>query len=297
MPTVTKTQLTPRQAARQRGYSVVQKEDGSGWYVRVAYLDADGQRRSACKKHPTEAAAHKWAQATKTAIDAGEHLRKRPDSFDTLADQWVALKADQGVRPVTVEGYRSALAPARAAFGAKPVQQITPAMIRSLMSKLKGRGRATNRQCLTSVKSCFELAIDDGLLKANPAAKVKVTGRQPVEMRVLRRRRRQDRRPHQGQAAGGVLDADPGGLAPQRGARLVLAAHRPRRRDGHHRTGEGGPRPRHSRADPAQVRPGPSHPPAAARDDRCDPAHPSHQAAGAPQLGRPLERGLLRRGQ
>lgn len=185
MPTVTKTQLTPRQAARQRGYSVVQKEDGSGWYVRVAYLDADGQRRSACKKHPTEAAAHKWAQATKTAIDAGEHLRKRPDSFDTLADQWVALKADQGVRPVTVEGYRSALAPARAAFGAKPVQQITPAMIRSLMSKLKGRGRATNRQCLTSVKSCFELAIDDGLLKANPAAKVKVTGRQPVEMRVL----------------------------------------------------------------------------------------------------------------
>ncbi len=184
MPTVTKTQLTPRQAARKQGYSIVQNDDGKGWYARVAFLDADGQRRAACKTLATEAAAHKWAQATKTQIDAGEHLRKRADTFDGLADQWMLLKADQ-VRPVTLDGHASALLPARAAFGRKPVQQVTTAMIRSLMQSLKDRGQATNRQCLTSVKACFELAVDDGLVKANPAARVKVTGRKPVAREEL----------------------------------------------------------------------------------------------------------------
>lgn len=60
------------------------------------------------------------------------------------------------------------------------MQDITPAQIRALMEKLKGRGKATNTQTMYAVRGTFALAVEDGLLRKNPAAKVKLKGKPPV---------------------------------------------------------------------------------------------------------------------
>jgi integrase len=81
------------------------------------------------------------------------------------------------IQPVTIRGYRAGLKPARDAFGHKRVQAIEPADVRAVMRARQGKAKGTNRITMHTVRSVFELAVDDGVIRVNPAAKVKATGK------------------------------------------------------------------------------------------------------------------------
>lgn len=171
--------LTGTQAARQRGYALTDMTDGR-CRARVELPPGpDGKRRQRTRILPTRDEANAWAQHVLTEARAGTHIDRRTDSFDRVADEWLKVKADQGIRPVTRRGYSVALKPARDAFGHKPLQDVAPADIRLLMRSLSGRAKATNRQTMIAVSGVFALACDDGMIRANPCDRVKPTGRKP----------------------------------------------------------------------------------------------------------------------
>ena len=177
--TQTTQTITTRAAARQRGYSVTELPDGR----HRARLDLppgpDGKRRQRTRILATAEAAHTWAQTTNAQVEAGEHIDHAPDTFTSMSTSWLDSR---DVRPVTRRGYVVALQPALAAFGDRKVQDITPAMVRALMQSQRGRGKATNTQMMYVVRGTFALAVDDGLIRTNPAAKVKITGK-PAQVR------------------------------------------------------------------------------------------------------------------
>jgi integrase len=174
-----------RAEARARGFGITEQPNGR-FRARIGNLPGNtGTRKQRTKTLDTEAEAEHWARSILVAATDGTHLEKSGDTFDTWADEWLATRVAEGVRPVTARGYGVSLKRARKAFGDRPIQSVTPQDVRRLMRTLAKRARATNRLTLYAVRGTFELALDDGLLRANPARKVKPTGKPPKEREEL----------------------------------------------------------------------------------------------------------------
>jgi integrase len=163
-----------RSKARARGYGLTALPDGkTRARVELPPL-ADGKRRQRMSTHPTRTEAEQWSISLLAAELEGRHIDKTGDTFNTRADEWLV---SLDVRPITRRGYRTALKPAREAFGNRKLQDLDAADIRALFRGLTERARATNRQTMYCLRGVFDLALDDGLIRANPTARVKVPGK------------------------------------------------------------------------------------------------------------------------
>lgn len=82
-----------------------------------------------------------------------------------MADHWLTLReADPSVGPNTVRADRESLAYARRAFGAVPVQKLTPAALADWAAALTGPGGkalapATKRRAIIRLKSVMGHAV------------------------------------------------------------------------------------------------------------------------------------------
>jgi integrase len=94
-----------------------------------------------------------------------------------MANEWLMTHEAEGVRPITIRGYRLALNPACEALGHKRIQTIDSADVRAIMRTSQNKPKATNRLTSYTVQGMFELALDDELVRTNPARRVKPTGR------------------------------------------------------------------------------------------------------------------------
>lgn len=138
-----------------------------------------GKRRQVTRVFTTKRDARTWLAETRTDVARGAFTAKSADTLDTLCDRWLNGRRD--VRPVTVQGYRDVLVPARRRLGDRRVQDLGVADLDALAEWLtmsggkRGQGLSPRSVVATlgAVSQVLDLAMREGLIPRNVARMVK----------------------------------------------------------------------------------------------------------------------------
>jgi integrase len=148
-----------------------------GRYV-VIYRDPHGRQRKRAARTLAEA---REVKATLTAdVARGEYRAASRETFADYAARWVATYAgrtSRGLLDETREDYRKRLeADALPFFGRMRLTAIEPQHVRDFIRAVSARGVKPNtvRLALAPVRALFATAVEDGILRANPAAGVRI---------------------------------------------------------------------------------------------------------------------------
>lgn len=168
--------------ARQRGErtdsSIKRLPGGKGWRARPT-LGTDpvtGKQVRPTKVFRTKGEAAQWVTEQRQQWGAATWAPKSSQTFDEVADHWLKLReADPSIGPNTIRADRESLAYARRAFGAVPVQRLTPAALADWSATLTGKGGkalapATKRRAIVRLKSVMVHAKRMRWLTYDPSA-------------------------------------------------------------------------------------------------------------------------------
>jgi integrase len=151
----------------------------------VTYTDPAGRRRKRSARTIAEARLLKAELTTDVARgEFREHSRVR---FDEYARQWIRTyqgRTGRGIRPTTVEEYRRDLEiHAIPYFGRRLLTDIDPRHVKLLAKALADGGRApgTVRVIIAPLRALFATAVDEGLLRSNPCAGLRLAGHRPMD--------------------------------------------------------------------------------------------------------------------
>jgi integrase len=179
----TDTALTehPRKRGARADSSIKKLPNGKGWRARPT-LGTDpvtGRQVRPTKVFATRKAAQDWVTEQRQQWSTATWASKSTRTFDEVADHWMTLReADPSLGPNTVRADRESLAYARRAFGALPVQKLTPAALANWSAKLTGKGGttlapATKRRAIVRLKSVLAHARKMRWLTYDPSADLK----------------------------------------------------------------------------------------------------------------------------
>ncbi len=148
-------------------------------------------RKQTTRTFPTLEAAREWVEEVRAVVQEKRQRWSEPEAAPTvtlsaLADRWLASRVD--IRQITREGYKGSLSPVRRHLGERDVATLTKADLRGLVSWLAERGSRPTKTCpdgrpmqprsvrasLVAVAQVLDLAVEDGLLLANPARGAKL---------------------------------------------------------------------------------------------------------------------------
>ncbi len=155
---------------RRRTFGNVRKLPSGRYQAR--YLDPSGYRHRAPITFPTIADANAWLSTTETAIARGAWIDPRSSAitFESYADSW--LESRPGLRPRTVELYRSLLdrhlVPA---FGAHELGKLTAPSVRRWYARLlrdADQRTVTLAKCYRLLRAILNTAVGDELIVRNP---------------------------------------------------------------------------------------------------------------------------------
>ncbi|GAB1811838.1 tyrosine-type recombinase/integrase [Mycobacterium sp. MUNTM1] len=174
--------IDDEQQLRQRGErtdnSIKRLTNGNGWRARPT-LGTDpvtGKQVRPTKVFATKKAAQDWVTEQRQQWVAATWAPKSNQTFDEIADHWLKLRdADPSIGPNTVRADRESLTYARRAFGAVPVQKLTPAALADWSATLTGKGGkvlapATKRRAIVRLKSVMAHAKRMRWLTYDPSA-------------------------------------------------------------------------------------------------------------------------------
>lgn len=169
------------------------------WLVRVPLgRDANGKRRYHNKTiHGTKKAAERYLTQKLRERDTGELIEAGSKSLDEFLTAWLKASATR-VRARTLADYEATLRRyVRPHLGAVQVGRITATDVASLYSKLHAAGLAprTIRSVHEVLRNALEAAVEDRLLKSNPAATRVARKAIPRAPRTERRTVRRDELP------------------------------------------------------------------------------------------------------
>src|ERR1700732_4554326 len=151
----------PKRRGERTDNSVKKLPNGKGWRARPT-LGTDpvtGKQVRPTKVFATKKAAQGWVTEQRQQWSTATWAPKSSRTFDEVADHWLTLReADMSIGPNTVRADRESLAYARRAFGAVPVQKLTPAALANWSATLTGKGGrtlapATKRRAIVRLKS------------------------------------------------------------------------------------------------------------------------------------------------
>jgi integrase len=174
----TPTGEAPKRRGERTDNSVKKLPNGKGWRARPT-LGTDpvtGKQVRPTKVFATKKAAQDWVTEQRSQWSTAAWTPKSTRTFDEVADHWLTLRAaDPSIGPNTVRADRESLAYARRAFGAVPVQKLTPAALADWSAKLTGKdgkvlAPATKRRAIVRVKSVMVHARKMRWLTYDPAA-------------------------------------------------------------------------------------------------------------------------------
>jgi integrase len=149
----------------------------------VGYTDPSGRRRKRSAGTMAEARALKAALATDVA--RGDYRELSDVRFDDYAREWVRTyqgRTGRGIRATTLEEYRKDLEKgAIPFFGRRRLAEIEPRHIKALAKHVADRGvaPATVRTVMAPVRALFATAAEEGLIRSNPCAGIRLAGRRP----------------------------------------------------------------------------------------------------------------------
>lgn len=164
-----------------------------GRYV-IVFRDSTGRQRKRSARTLAEA---RDLKATLTAdVRRGEYRTLSKVTFADYAAEWIASyqgRTARGIRPETLADYRRDLGldsdgnligdGAIAFFGRMPLAAIEPRDVKRYAAELAARGLAPGsvRNSLAPVRALLADAHEDGLIRGNPAAGLRIVQRAEIE--------------------------------------------------------------------------------------------------------------------
>lgn len=149
------------------------RRDRTGRRWRARYRGLDGRIRS--RSFDRKLDADRWLDAQLVRIDRGEWLD--PAAGNVPLGEWSAeWLATLSLKPKTRAEYESLLrSRILPAFGAVPINRITPAAIREWTTSMSAEGLSASRvrAAKDRLAQCLQMAVHDGLLVRNPAEGIK----------------------------------------------------------------------------------------------------------------------------
>jgi integrase len=151
------------------------RKHGGKWYV---FVNHHGRRKAKCIGDSRATAEHvKRLLEAKLALgDIGVFgVEDKMPTFDRYADQWMKDYARVECKTSTADGYEGVLRQyLRPRFGTQRLDEIKRDEIKIMISELilKRLSRNTIRNAVCVIRGMFNQAIESGLLKANPAARL-----------------------------------------------------------------------------------------------------------------------------
>jgi integrase len=120
-----------------------------------------------------------------TDVARGDFRELSDVSFEDYAREWVRTyqgRTGRGIRETTLEEYRKDLEiDAIPYFGRRRLAEIEPRHIKALAKHIADRGvaPATVRTVMAPVRALFATAAEEGLIRSNPCAGIRLAGRRP----------------------------------------------------------------------------------------------------------------------
>jgi integrase len=169
------------------GITRERKQDGTVRYkVRVSWQEG-GRQRQVCKRFTTFESARQWK--TKTEHDRHRGTKPRPQSRRTLNEHLDSWLAGLSVAARTRVDYENIVKRYwREPLGHYRLSELTTEHIRRVLAEMQAKGLSprTRQQARTILRIALGVAVDDGLLAANPATgKRLAVPQQRREMQVL----------------------------------------------------------------------------------------------------------------
>lgn len=148
---------------------------GQGYVVR--FRDTSGRQRQRSAR--TLAEARRLKSELSADVSRGEYRPDTKTTFAAYAGTWVTSysgRTSRGLRAETMRDYQRDLARAVEWFGRRRLAEVGPADVKAYARHLSESKLAasTVRRYLAPVKALFATAVEDGLLRANPTAGVRL---------------------------------------------------------------------------------------------------------------------------
>lgn len=160
---------------RSNGEGLVRKRADGRWEARLTYVDPAGARKTVSFYGPTEADVR---DQLKTGRERAERFEPVRDSAQTLGgylEHWITALEASDRKPSTVSQQRGLLKRhVIPALGRTPLGKLLPSDISTLLGRMKraGLSDSTRKSTFLALRVALAGAVADGLIAANPAAKL-----------------------------------------------------------------------------------------------------------------------------
>lgn len=164
-----------RRANREGNYR--QRENGT-WEARVSYVDPRTEKLEPVSVYgATREEARRKLRKILRRIEDGQPAKDAPDTVATWLATWREGSLAASGRKATTKSLYSSLSRKHlegGGIGAKRLDKMKPSDVETMIVDLRKQGYApsTVRQIYTVLRQALDVAVRDGLLAANPVAKV-----------------------------------------------------------------------------------------------------------------------------
>lgn len=170
--------------------NVRQRADGR-WEGSVSYVDPlTDKRRRSYVYGASAAEARRELRKVRKRIEDGQPAKDAPDTVASWLARWRESSLAASDRKATTKSLYGSLSRKHlegTVIGAKRLDRLKPSDVESLIVELRGKDLAdsTVRGVYTVLRQALDVAVRDGLLASNPAAKVKRPGVARQEAKYL----------------------------------------------------------------------------------------------------------------
>ncbi|WP_197381449.1 tyrosine-type recombinase/integrase [Mycolicibacterium mengxianglii] len=166
-------------AKRANGEGSVRQRSNGRWEGRVSHIDpVTDERKSASVYAATATECRKKLRAVRQRIEEGAPAKDAPDTVGSWLAQWRESSLAASDRKATTKSLYGTLSRKHlegTPIGGKRLDRLKASDVEALIVELRGNGLAdsTVRGVYTVLRQALDVAVRDGLLAVNPAAKVK----------------------------------------------------------------------------------------------------------------------------
>lgn len=164
---------------RANGEGSVRQRANGRWEGRVSYVDpATDERRSVSVYGATDAECRKELKKVRQRIDEGKPAKDAPDTVASWLKRWRESSLAASDRKATTKALYGLLSRKHlegTSIGDSRLDKLKPSDVEKLIVELRAAklSDSTVRQVYTVLRQALDVAVRDGLLAVNPAAKVK----------------------------------------------------------------------------------------------------------------------------
>lgn len=176
---------------RGNGEGNIRQRPNGRWEGRITYLDpVTDKRRSVSVYADTAAACRRELKTVRDRIDGGQPAKDSPDTVAVWLTRWRTTSLAASDRKATTKALYVGLSRKHLEgepFGGLQLDKLRPNHVEELIVALRAANLSdsTVRQVYTVLRQALDVAVRDGLLATNPAAKVKRPGVARKEARHL----------------------------------------------------------------------------------------------------------------